>query len=217
MNRRRESKGLKPKQVTELTAGWHHARRIGYPLNAFITIRPTGIHDPSAFCALWRSIRNKLGTYARQHGFPFVAAWSRECQPGGSNEHLHVLMHMPRKHFEKLSTRVLSWFPEPGVVDVRHANQRVTIRARGIQGSAIGYLVKQMTPQARWKRNLNRKAGGAILGKRGGVTKNIGPAAIEHYFNEQRDLRRRPLEASVEAPPLSADLAHPPVSAKLAA
>jgi hypothetical protein len=124
---------------------------------------------------------------------------------------------MPRKHFEKLSTRVLSWFPEPGVVDVRHANQRVTIRARGIQGSAIGYLVKQMTPQARWKRNLNRKAGGAILGKRGGVTKNIGPAAIEHYFNEQRDLRRRPLEASVEAPPLSADLAHPPVSAKLAA
>jgi hypothetical protein len=130
MNYRRKSNGLKRKQVNELEAGWHHARRIGYPLNAFITIRPTGIRDPSAFCALWRSIRNKLGTYARQHGFPFVAAWSRECQPDGSSEHLHVLMHMPSKHFEKFSTRVLSWLPEPAVVDVRPANQRVTISDR---------------------------------------------------------------------------------------
>jgi hypothetical protein len=189
MNYRRNSNGLKPKQVTELEAGWHHARRIGYPLNAFITIRPTGIHDPSDLCAFWARIRNKLGTYARQHGFPFVAAWSRECQQDGSSEHLHVLMHVPKKYFEKFSTRVISWFPEPGVVDVRPAHQRVNVSDTGIRMSAIGYLSKQMTTQAWYKRGLIRKKGGSILGKRGGVTRNIGPAEIDRYFNEQRDLR----------------------------
>jgi hypothetical protein len=189
MNYRRTTNGLKPKQVTELEAGWHHARRIGRPLNAFITIRPTGIHDPADFCGLWRSIKNKLGTYARQHGFPFMAAWSRECHPDGSGEHFHVLMHVPKKHFDKLSTRVISWFPEPGVVDVEPANQRVTISDRGIRGSVIAYISKQMTPQAWYKRGLTRQKGGSILGKRGGVTINIGPAEIDRYFNEQRDLR----------------------------
>jgi hypothetical protein len=83
MNYRRTSNGLKPRQVTELKAGWDHAARIGHPLNAFITIRPTWLNEPSAFCALAKQVRNKLGTYARQHGFPFVAAWSRECHSDG--------------------------------------------------------------------------------------------------------------------------------------
>jgi hypothetical protein len=124
---------------------------------------------------------------------------------------------IPKKHFDKLSTRVISWFPEPGVVDVQPANQRVTIRDRGIQGSLIAYISKQMTPQAWYKRGLTRQKGGAILGKRGGVTKNIGHTAIERFFNEQRADRRHHLNASLETPSLSTDLAHPPVSAKLAA
>jgi hypothetical protein len=189
MNYRRTTNGLKPKQVKELKAGWDHAARIGLRLNAFVTIRPTAIHDPSAFCDLWRSIRNKLGTYARQHGFPFVAAWSRECHPDGSGEHFHVLMHVPKKHFEKLSSTAISRFPEPGVVDVRPAHQNVSISETGIRYSAIGYISKQMTPQAWWGRGLNRQNGGPILGKRGGVTRNIGPAAIDQYFIRQRCLR----------------------------
>jgi hypothetical protein len=52
--------------------------------------------------------------------------------------------------------------------------------------SAIGYIAKQMTPQAWYKRGLNRKAGGAILGKRGGVTRNIGRAAINKFFEALR-------------------------------
>jgi hypothetical protein len=98
-------------------------------------------------------------------------------------------MHVPKKYLEKFSSRVISWLPEPGVVDVRPAHQNVSISETGIRYSAIGYISKQMTPQAWWGRGLNRKAGGAILGKRGGVTKNIGPAAIDQYFIKQRCLR----------------------------
>jgi hypothetical protein len=49
--------------------------------------------------------------------------------------------------------------------------------------SAIGYIAKQMTPQAWYRRGLIRKAGGPILGKRGGVTRNIGAKTIDAYFN----------------------------------
>jgi hypothetical protein len=66
--------------------------------------------------------------------------------------------------------------------------------------------------QASCKRRLNRKGWGDSRH----VTRNIGPAAIDSYFNEQRDLRRRPLEALVGAHPLSTDVAHPAESAKLA-
>jgi hypothetical protein len=124
-------------------------------------------------------------------------------------------MHTAKGQFAMFKKRVVSWSPEPGVVDVRPADQRVTISERGIQGSAIAYISKQMTPQASYKRWLRRQKGGAILGKRGGVTRNIGSAAIDSYFNEQR--AQRALHYHVEAPSLSADLADPPVSAKLAA
>jgi hypothetical protein len=52
--------------------------------------------------------------------------------------------------------------------------------------SAIGYIAKQMTPQAWYRRCLIRKRGGRILGKRGGVTRNIGFAAREQYFQKLR-------------------------------
>jgi hypothetical protein len=48
-----------------------------------------------------------------------------------------------------------------------------------------------MTTQAWYKRGLNRKAGGPILGKRGGITRNIGLVATEDYFNNLRAARLR--------------------------
>jgi hypothetical protein len=154
-----------------------------------ITIRPFEEYDATKFCTLAASIRNKLGVYARQHGFPFVAAWTRECNPDGTGEHVHVLMHVPPRHFADLEETVLRWHPEPGAAGVRHAHQNVVVTETGIRMSAIGYIAKQMTPQAWYKRGLNRKAGGPILGKRGGVTRNIGPLAIEEYFNNLRAAR----------------------------
>jgi hypothetical protein len=82
--------------------------------------------------------------------------------------------------------RVIGWYPQPGAADVRHARQTIILTEAGNRMSAIGYIAKQMTPQAWYRRGLNRKAGGAILGKRGGVTRNLGAAAIERYFEDLR-------------------------------
>jgi hypothetical protein len=190
MNRRSISKGLNSTQVTALTSGWNHAARVGRPLNALVTIRPFEDYDPMTFCTVAATIRNKLGVYARQHGFAFVAAWTRECNPDGTGEHLHILMHVPPRYFARLEEKVIGWFPEPGAADVRRAHQHTVVTDTGNRMSAIGYIAKQMTSQAWYKRGLNRKAGGAILGKRGGVTRNIGRAAINKYFEALR-LRSR--------------------------
>lgn len=131
MNRRHYTKGLDTKQVKELTSGWQHAARIGRPLNAMITIRPFEDHDPAAHCRLSASIKNKLGVYARLHGFPFVAAWSRECNEDGGGEHLHVLMYVPKRFYADLSATIIRWFPEPGAADVQHAHQNATLRPTG--------------------------------------------------------------------------------------
>jgi hypothetical protein len=155
-----------------------------------VTIRPFEKFDPLTFCKVAETIRNKLGVYARQHRFPFMAAWARECNRDGTGEHLHILMHVPPRYFADLEEKVLRWFPEPGAADVRRANQRVFFTEGGNRLSAIGYLAKQMTPQAWFRRGLTRKAGGAILGKRGGVTRNIGPAAVEQYFADRARRRK---------------------------
>jgi hypothetical protein len=191
MRRRRYTKGLDSKQVTDLTHGWRHAARIACPLNVMVTIRPFEQYDSAANCKLAASIRNKLGVYARQHRFPFVAAWTRECHRDGTGEHLHVLMYVPRKHFADLVETVVGWYPEPGAADVRQAHQRVYVTETGKHMSAIGYIAKQMTPQAWYRRGLIRKGGGPILGKRGGVTRNIGRAAIEQYFAARQAARRQ--------------------------
>jgi hypothetical protein len=173
-----------------LTYGWEHAQRINRPLNLMISIRPFEDLDPKTHCEFAARFRHKLCIYARQHGFAFVAAWARECNRDGTGEHLHVLMHVPRKHCRDLEEKIIGWFPEPGAADVRPANQKVFVTEKGKRMSAIGYLAKQMTPQAWYKRGLIRKAGGPILGKRGGVTRNIGPKAIDAYFNARAFARR---------------------------
>jgi hypothetical protein len=193
MHRRRTTNGLDRKQVNSLTRGWEHAARINRPLTAFITIRPFEDYDPATFCTSAAIIRNKLGVYARQHGFPFVAAWTRECNRDATGEHLHMLMHVPPRHFADLEEKVLRWFPEPLAADVRRASQRVFFTENGNRMSAISYLAKQMTPQAWYKRGLIRKAGGPILGKRGGVTRNIAPAAINRYFDDRRQQKEQHL------------------------
>ena len=105
-------------------------------------------------------------------------------------------MHVPPKHYSDLEEKLIRWFPAPGAVDVRPANQRVFVTDTGRRMSAIAYIAKQMTPQAWYRRGLIRKAGGPILGKRGGITRNIGAKAIDAYFNARASCPRTTEPAS---------------------
>jgi hypothetical protein len=145
-------------------------------------------------CALFAKLRNKLAGYARKHGVEATYAWSREVGVDGLGEHMHVLIHIPPRLHRHFASIVWTWLPErsdDGVymsaVDVRLASQRTMFTDADKRLNAIGYICKEMTPQAAYRRQMNRRRGGAILGKRGGVTANIDRKAIEAWkANEMR-------------------------------
>ena len=150
-----------------------------------LTFRPEDIDTFTAEdrCEMWAAIRNKLGGYARDHGFPFVAVWARETRKDGSGEHFHMLMHVPPRHRTHFESILNKWLDGPGEVDLRPATYDIRLRDNGKQWSAVGYITKQMTPQASFKSRWSRQPGGPVLGKRGGCTTNIGRRARKAWFD----------------------------------
>jgi hypothetical protein len=176
MNRRRTTKGLSTKQVKEIHGAWHYAAYIRRPLNALISFRPfdpDGRLTPEDHCRIYGRFRNKLGVYARQKGFDLTYVWTRESNLDGTGEHLHVLMHVPRRHWQQFRDQVIGWHPGPAEIDVTPADQRTRITDHNKRLSAVGYILKQMDSRAWFKRGLIRKKGGPVFGKRGGVSRNI--------------------------------------------
>ena len=82
-------------------------------------------------------------------------------------------MHVPQRHWQHFEVTVVGWHLGPDEVDVTRAHQRTLISDNGKRRSAVGYILKQVRPQACWKRGLTRRKGGPILGKRGGVSRKI--------------------------------------------
>jgi hypothetical protein len=122
---------------------------------------------------LFSKIRNKLGVFARGKLLSSTFVWSREINLDGTGEHMHVLMHMPSRHRAKFDELVTGWLPGPAEADVTTAHQKTRFTWDGRRLTAIGYVAKQMTPQAWFRRGMIRKAGGPIVGKRSGVTRDL--------------------------------------------
>ena len=112
--------------------------------------------------ALWSTLS---GTGCKR---PPASLWRLLEHP---DQHLHVLMHVPQRHWQPFEVTVVGWHLGPDEVDVTRAHQRTLISDNGKRRSAVGYILKQMSPQACWKRGLSRRKGGPILGKRGGVSR----------------------------------------------
>ncbi len=191
MNRRSNSTGIDRKQIREVMGAWHHALRIGLPLNAFITIAPAwpgAFHEAKA-ADFAKDLRNKMRAYDRSRGITLAYAWSREVDKADpTSEHLHFLKHVPSKHRDHFEQTVRGWFPgEPNAVLIKRAHYGSRTMCGGKRGSAAGYLVKQATPQAVWGTTVSRRAGGLIFGKRSGVSSNLSAKAIAAWRDRDRD------------------------------
>jgi hypothetical protein len=127
----------------------------------------------AARCDLFSKIRYKLGVLARGKRLPSTFVWSREINPDGTGEHMHVLLHMPSRHRSKFDELVTGWLPGPTEAGVTTAHQKTRFTWDGRRLTAIGYVAKQMTSQAWYRRGMIRKPGGPIVGKRSGVTRDL--------------------------------------------
>jgi hypothetical protein len=191
IGRRKVNRSLSAEVVASLTEAWYFAARLGLNCNQFATIRPHDINSltPPERQVRWQDILNKIAQFARDHDFEGVYIWSRESDPGtGTNEHLHVLTHIPPKLVRRFRETAFGWFSKAAEIDIKPANYRIRRTASGKQRSAIGYLTKN-SPQAAYGRPREYRKGGPILGKRAGCSRNIDVSA-RAIWEARRAIRR---------------------------
>jgi hypothetical protein len=184
MHLRSNQGALKPFHCKALQHAWVQAEHIGYPLNAFITIRSVGdLLSPLDHVARLNKFWNRLGVWSRRATLraygekTFHCILTREAAPNGKKfgvgEHFHALVHVPPAKFNSLNDAIIRWYPAPGEAVVKPAEQDVRQSPQGKIRSALGYLTKQRTPQAAWCTDYSRKLGGVVLGKRYRITANL--------------------------------------------
>ncbi|MCZ8187951.1 MAG: hypothetical protein O9308_16375 [Beijerinckiaceae bacterium] len=175
MRTRKPSKALTHIDVPFLFDAWHRACHMGRPLNVFITVRPDGVDELTIDqrCRIFLRIKKNYTEFARRHGFPPTFLWTREISKTGTGEHLHLLCHAPSPRVARLIGCAVTWLPGTREIDARRASQAIRRTSRGKLRSAITYILKQMTPQANFRRHYSRRPGGTIHGDRCGASQNL--------------------------------------------
>lgn len=145
------------------------------PLNVLVSAKPHNADTMSLedLCKLFDRIKNLYGQFARRHRFTITYIWVRETLPDNSKDHLHLLCHVPKCLRARFMALAVDWLPLPREMDVRPATQAVRWLHNGKCKSAGGYLCKNMTPQAAYKRPYLRKKGGMVMGQRWGCSHNL--------------------------------------------
>ncbi|MBK3664900.1 hypothetical protein JJE66_27190 [Bradyrhizobium diazoefficiens] len=201
IGRRKVSRSIPGRAVRALEAAWHFSRAIAKPMNRFVTIRPSDIDEctPVERIEIWQRWRNRLAQFARDNGFPFTSIWTRESEPDtGRKEHLHLLMHVPRKRLAQFDELMAAWDGGTEQILNEPADYGTKVTDTGRYKNVFNYLTKN-SPQAAYKRKRYFRSGGPILGKRFGTTANIGGkarAVAEVRGGLRRDLGLAPASAA---------------------
>ncbi|WP_426039675.1 hypothetical protein [Brevundimonas sp. DC300-4] len=172
------------------------ALSIGLGFNRFLTIHwaAAGVPDDLAATARWLKL---AGDWIRAHGGQVALAWIRETGPG-KGAHVHILLHLPPDLADAFNRRQRGWMKacgaawKAGVRFSRPIGRNLNHYARGeIDGRAydanlaevLDYVLKGGDDAARERLGIDRQEpGGVIVGKRCGVSQNIGPEARRRGF-----------------------------------
>lgn len=179
----RTSDYLTPKKVLDLIGAAHRARELCLPFNRHITVHweAAGVPDSRAMAAttaFLKALRDWLGGET-------AYLWARE-NGDGKGSHVHILAHLPagqrwhgargRRWIERISgkpytagvmkTRAIGGAGEPGG-ELYAANL----------AAVLAYALKGVEPDVAAAMAIEHEAGGRIIGKRCGRSRNIGPDA----------------------------------------
>ena len=181
---RRTSRTLTVDETSKIHGAKKHAEDIGFPLNWFMTIRPAANDNltPAERQESFKATLKHLDQHCRNHGFPFRAAWVRESKADtdGLGEHAHIALHLPKGEDQALEAAIRRRFEDPHEVDLRRTSQAIRASRRGEAMSFASYMTKAKPTHLR--RNATFRRSGPILGARAGVTRNLGPSAIERWM-----------------------------------
>ena len=170
-------------QATSIIEAVEHAKSIGLPLVAHLTIHwaYTDVGDDSDG-KLFAKFREGLDKWLRRQGIVFAAVWSRERMSCGQAEavHCHLLFHLPVEYCTKRKFQVEAAIYRLVKGHGRDYWAEEVIKLVIWPNPDGKYLIKGGGPKV-WKkfslRNEHRRLQGIIQGKRCGTTQNIGPVA----------------------------------------
>lgn len=180
----------------------------GLGLNRFVTLHwaAGGVTDDLAATARWLKL---VGDWIRACGGRFAYVWVRETGPQ-KGAHVHILLHLPPDLAAGFNRRQRGWQTSSG------ARWKARVRysrpiGRNLRHYALGevdgqsyeanlaetldYVLKGGDDTARERLGIVRsEPGGVIVGKRCGVSQNIGPDARRKGFgtNTRPHARARP-------------------------
>ena len=174
MNIRKVRGALTHEEVGRIMHVWHHSERIGLPFTVMITQSPPDIDRtaPKERMRILRATLNAYCAFARRNGFKGNYLWVREIRPDGTGEHFHIVAHVPARRVRHFIAQAQMRRPFPEI-EVRRVYEYSHADRYGRWLSALTYLIKQMTPQARWKYRLPRRPSGHLAGKRYGMSRNL--------------------------------------------
>ena len=170
------------------------ARMIGRPLNRHITVHWEAAGVPDAVAATATTAFLK---YLREwlHGAT-AYTWARESGEG-KGSHVHILMHIPSGR-RWTGARSRRWLERIARRPYRVGTIRtVRIRGSGEPDGAVysanlhavlAYVLKGVDTEAAAVLGIEQEAGGLIVGKRCGTSRNIGAKARRGaYGNRHRE------------------------------
>jgi hypothetical protein len=153
-----------------------NARRIGQPLNLFVTIRwrHTTIGN-DGYLPLFQRACKRMDAFCRRRGFRPTWLYVNERPDGKANT--HFLVHVPKHNQEAFRSKLPDWFEavDKAAVDVQQRHRRPGPDKR------LAYMCKGTDVVTASRIGCRAKRQGIIPFKRCGTTKNIGPSARARF------------------------------------
>jgi hypothetical protein len=186
--------------VSGLSEAAVFALAIGLGFNRFVTIHweSGGVTDDLAATARWLKL---AGGWIRSRGGQVAFVWVRENGPD-KGAHVHILMHVPPGLVAGFVRRQRGWQQDCGALWKAKVRLSRPIgrnlphySSGGIDDQAyevnlaetLDYVLKGADDAARQRLGIrHKKPGGDVVGKRCGVSQNIGPEARRKRLGQHR-------------------------------
>lgn len=195
--------------VQEIVDAELFAERRGKRINTVINIHPRLLDVYPADVSLWVIwLLNKLRIHCERHRFGYFAIWIRENYVGDRREHLHVMLSVPGREKAKLELALRRWLPgDEAAIKLtkpEYDTKRCDWTGRPVN-KALTYLLKQMTPQARFalkgskgltvrRERECRKTGAPVapvFGKRFGISRSLNAKAQRALWSPRKPDHQR--------------------------
>lgn len=182
LNKRKHNKALTHHDIKAIAYLWQWARLNKLALNVRIDVRPRNVDDMTVQerIARFQRILKNYAAFARRRRFTPAYLHTRESLVGDVSEHLHIACHVPARYCASFIRCVFNWCEGPDEISARPCTNRTTWLKTGKCKSALGYMIKNMTPQAAYGRPYIRTKGGGLWGKRWGCSHNLKVALAKH-------------------------------------